>query len=172
MEYLEISSSCWQFSFGVFFLSHVVQRDRLGLTLTLYCYHCRAHSIFWNLQASVYETYNEGGQLLIVLAEAGGSVGVPLYFAVGDDKETVVAVIISQLAGCLVGLVTVVVVYQAVGSFTRYHLFVGSEVGYYSYCNGSVENYRRNSFVDGGCRCGLWGLFGRFRLWVLRVGLV
>ena len=73
--------------------------------------------LFLKFAGISYETYNEGGQLIEFLAEAAVvALGVPLYLQLEMIKKQLLPIIISQLAGCLVGLVTVVVIAKLLGA--------------------------------------------------------
>lgn len=67
--------------------------------------------LFLKFTGISYETYNEGGHLIeFWLKPAVVALGVPLYLQLEMIKKQLLPIVISQLAGCLVGLVAVVVI--------------------------------------------------------------
>ena len=69
------------------------------------------------LLKQAYETYNEGGHLIeFWLKPAVVALGVPLYLQLEMIKKQLLPIVISQLAGCLVGLVAVVVIAKLLGA--------------------------------------------------------
>jgi putative effector of murein hydrolase len=64
-----------------------------------------------------YDTYNEGGQLIeFWLKPAVVALGVPLYLQLETIKKQLMPIILSQLAGCVVGVVSVVVIAKLMGA--------------------------------------------------------
>ena len=89
-------------------------------------YHCRVDSVF-EIYGISYETYNEGGHLIeFWLKPAVVALGVPLYLQLEMIKKQLLPIVISQLAGCLVGLVAVVVIAKFAGCHSGDYLFIGS----------------------------------------------
>ena len=73
--------------------------------------------LFLKFAGISYETYNEGGQLIeFWLKPAVVALGVPLYLQLEMIKKQLLPIVISQLAGCLVGLVAVVVIAKLLGA--------------------------------------------------------
>ena len=153
MEYLENKFFLLAVTFGVFFLSRIVQKKTGWVILNPILLTIAVLILFLKFAGISYETYNEGGQLIeFWLKPAVVALGVPLYLQLEMIKKQLLPIIISQLAGCLVGLVTVVVIAKLLGATPDI------------ICNGGVESYRRNSFIDGGCRCGCGIIWSGVRL--------
>ena len=64
-----------------------------------------------------YETYSEGGQLIeFWLKPAVVALGVPLYLQLEMIKNQLLPILLSQLVGCLVGLVSVILIAKGLGA--------------------------------------------------------
>ena len=63
------------------------------------------------------ETYNEGGRLIeFWLKPAVVALGVPLYLQLKMIRKQLLPILISQLAGCIVGLVVVTIIAKLMGA--------------------------------------------------------
>ena len=63
------------------------------------------------------ETYNEGGRLIeFWLKPAVVALGVPLYLQLKMIRKQLLPILISQLAGCIVGLVAVTIIAKLMGA--------------------------------------------------------
>ena len=64
-----------------------------------------------------YEAYSEGGQLIeFWLKPAVVALGVPLYLQLEMIKKQLLPILLSQLVGCLVGLVSVILIAKGLGA--------------------------------------------------------
>ncbi|MBB4119662.1 MAG: LrgB family protein [Mesonia hippocampi] len=64
-----------------------------------------------------YETYHKGSKYIdFLLKPAVVALGVPLYLQLEKIKKQVLPIIISQLVGCIVGVVSVVVIAKLMGA--------------------------------------------------------
>ena len=64
-----------------------------------------------------YETYNQGGHLIeFWLKPAVVALGVPLYLQLETIKKQILPIVLSQLAGCVVGVVSVVLIAKLMGA--------------------------------------------------------
>lgn len=64
-----------------------------------------------------YETYSEGGQLIeFWLKPAVVALGVPLYLQLEMIKKQLLPILLSQLVGCLLGLVSVILIAKGLGA--------------------------------------------------------
>ena len=67
--------------------------------------------LFLTLFGIKYESYHEGGKLIeFFLKPAVVALGVPLYQQLEKIKKQTFQIIVSQLAGCIVGVVSVVLI--------------------------------------------------------------
>jgi len=64
-----------------------------------------------------YETYSEGGELIAFwLKPAVVALGVPLYLQLEMIKKQLLPILLSQLVGCLVGIISVVLIAKGLGA--------------------------------------------------------
>jgi predicted murein hydrolase (TIGR00659 family) len=64
-----------------------------------------------------YDTYNEGGHLIeFWLKPAVVALGVPLYLQLNMIKKQWLPILVSQLAGCLAGILSVVIIARLMGA--------------------------------------------------------
>ena len=64
-----------------------------------------------------YETYSEGGHLIeFWLRPAVVALGVPLYLQLETIKKQLLPILLSQLVGCIVGVVSVVLIARWLGA--------------------------------------------------------
>ena len=72
---------------------------------------------FLKLTGISYETYNEGGHLIeFWLRPAVVALGVPLYLQLGTIRKQLVPILLSELAGCVVGILSVVYIAKEMGA--------------------------------------------------------
>lgn len=72
---------------------------------------------FLELTGIKYETYNAGGHMIeFWLRPAVVALGVPLYMQLEKIKKEFLPILISELAGCVVGVVSVVYIAQKMGA--------------------------------------------------------
>ena len=76
--------------------------------------------LFLKLTGISYDTYQEGGKLIeFWLKPAIVALGVPLYLQLEMIKKQWLPILLSQLAGCLVGLVSVILIAKGMGASTE-----------------------------------------------------
>lgn len=72
---------------------------------------------FLQITGISYETYNQGGHMIeFWLRPAVVALGVPLYLQLGKIKKQLVPILLSELAGCVVGIVSVVYIAKQMGA--------------------------------------------------------
>ena len=72
---------------------------------------------FLELTGISYETYNQGGHMIeFWLRPAVVALGVPLYLQLETIKKEFVPILISEIAGCIVGIVSVVFIAKELGA--------------------------------------------------------
>ena len=72
---------------------------------------------FLKLSGISYETYNEAGELIAFwLKPAVVALGVPLYLQLEMIKKQWLPILLSQLVGCLVGVISVVLIAKGLGA--------------------------------------------------------
>lgn len=75
-----------------------------------------------------YETYNESGQFVSFwMQPAVVALGVPLYLQLDRIKKQLLPILLSQMVGCVVGVVSVVLIAQALGASKEVILSLASK---------------------------------------------
>lgn len=117
MNFLENNFFLLALTFGVYFFAKLLQK-KTGLVLLNPILITIAAIIFFLKTAGIsYETYNEGGHLIeFWLRPAIVALGVPLYLQFEMIKKQLLPILLSQLAGCIVGVVSVVLIAKLMGA--------------------------------------------------------
>ena len=109
MSYLENEFFLLAVTFGVFFFSKLLQKKTGILLLNPILLTIAILIIFLKMAHISYETYNKGGYLIeFWLKPAVVALGVPLYLQLEAIKKQLVPILLSQLAGCIIGVVVVI----------------------------------------------------------------
>lgn len=117
MEYLENKFFLLALTFGFFFLSKLLQKRTGMVLLNPILLTIALLIVFLKTTGIRYETYDEGGHLIeFWLKPAVVALGVPLYLQLESIKKQLLPILISQLAGCLAGIVSVVFTAQLLGA--------------------------------------------------------
>lgn len=104
-------------TFGIFFLAKWLQK-KTGLVLLNPILLTIASLIcFLKATGISYETYNEGGHLIeFWLKPAVVALGVPLYLQLEAIKKQLLPILLSQVAGCVTGVISVVLIAKLMGA--------------------------------------------------------
>lgn len=104
-------------TFGVYYAAKSIQR-RLGLVLFNPILVAIAVIIIFLLSMDIpYETYNEGAKMIAFWVKpAVVALGVPLYLQLSSIKSQFLPILTSQTVGCIVGIVSVVVISKVFGA--------------------------------------------------------
>ncbi len=117
MGFLENKFLLLAITFGVFFASKEVQRKTGWVLLNPILLTIAVLILFLKFTGISYETYNEGGELIAFwLKPAVVALGVPLYLQLEMIKKQLLPILLSQLVGCLVGIVSVVLIAKLLGA--------------------------------------------------------
>ena len=117
MEFLENKYLLLALTFGAFALFKELQRRTGWVLLNPILLTIASLILFLKLTGISYETYQEGGQLIeFWLKPAVVALGVPLYLQLEMIKKQLLPILLSQLVGCLVGIVSVVLVAKHLGA--------------------------------------------------------
>ena len=109
MEYFSNQFFLLALTFGLFFFSKFLQKRTGWVILNPILLTIAMLIIFLKVTGISYETYNEGGHLIeFWLKPAVVALGVPLYLQLKDIRKQLLPIILSQLVGCLVGIVSVI----------------------------------------------------------------
>ena len=96
MEYLENKFFLLAFTFGVFFLSRVLQKKTGWVVLNPILLTIAVLILFLKFTGISYETYNEGGHLIeFWLKPAVVALGVPLYLQLEMIKKQLLPIILD-----------------------------------------------------------------------------
>lgn len=117
MNFLENEFFLLAVTFGVFFLAKLLQKRTGIMLLNPILLTIAILIIFLKMAHIDYNTYNEGGHLIeFWLKPAVVALGVPLYLQLETIKKQLLPIILSQLAGCIVGVVSVVLIAKWMGA--------------------------------------------------------
>lgn len=117
MSYLENTFFLLFLTFGLFFLAKLIQRKTGYVLLNPILLTIALLILFLKLTNISYETYNKGGQLIeFWLKPAVVALGVPLYLQLKQIKKQLLPILLSQLAGCVVGVISVVAIAHILGA--------------------------------------------------------
>lgn len=117
MEFFENKFLLLAVTFGFFMVSKMIQNRTGWLLLNPILLAIAALICFLQLTGVSYETYQEAGSLVeFWLRPAVVALGVPLYLQLKMIKKQLMPIVLSQLAGCFVGLVSVTVIAKLLGA--------------------------------------------------------
>lgn len=117
MEFLENKFLLLALTFGAFALFKELQKKMGWVLLNPILLTIATLILFLKLTGISYETYNEGGDLIAFwLKPAIVALGVPLYLQLEMIKKQFWPILLAQLVGCLVGIISVVLIAQGLGA--------------------------------------------------------
>ena len=117
MSFLENNFFLLAITFGVFFFAKLLQKKTGILLLNPILLTIAVLILFLKTTGISYETYNEAGHLIeFWLKPAVVALGVPLYLQLEMIKKQLLPILLSQLAGCLVGVISVVLIAKLMGA--------------------------------------------------------
>jgi predicted murein hydrolase (TIGR00659 family) len=105
------------FTFLVYFLAQKLQQRTQMIILNPILVSIIIIILFLTVFGINYESYHEGSKLIeFFLKPAVVALGVPLYQQLEKIKKQTFQIIVSQLAGCIVGVVSVVLIAKLMGA--------------------------------------------------------
>lgn len=117
MELLSNNIVLLALTFGVYYGARQLQKWTGWVVLNPILVTIAVLIVFLKLTGISYDTYQEGGHYIdFWLKPAIVALGVPLYQHLGQIRRQFVPIILSQLVGCLVGLVSVVLIARWMGA--------------------------------------------------------
>ena len=117
MNFLENEFFLLTVTFGLFFFAKWLQKRTGIMLLNPILLTIAVLIIFLKCTGVSYETYNKGGHLIeFWLKPAVVALGVPLYLQLETIKKQLLPIILSQLAGCVVGVASVVLIAKWMGA--------------------------------------------------------
>ncbi len=117
MQFLENSYFLLALTFAVFIGARMLYQ-RTGIALLNPIMVTIAAIICFLLATGIpYETYSKGGSFIdFWLKPAVVALGVPLYKQLSTIRKQLMPIILAELAGCIAGIISVVLVAQALGA--------------------------------------------------------
>lgn len=104
-------------TFGIYYVARQIQKWTGWVVLNPILITIAALIALLQLTGISYETYEQGGQYIeFWLKPAIVALGVPLYQNLGQIRHQLLPILMSQLVGCLVGLVSVTLIASALGA--------------------------------------------------------
>ena len=119
MEFLGNKYLLIALTFGAFAMFKALQKKTGWVLLNPILLTIATLILFLKVSDISYETYSEGGELIAFwLKPAVVALGVPLYLQLEMIKKQLLPILLSQLVGCLVGVVSVVLIAKGLGAST------------------------------------------------------
>lgn len=104
-------------TFGIYYVARQIQKWTGWIVLNPILITIAALIALLQLTGISYEIYKQGGQYIdFWLKPAIVALGVPLYQHLGQIRRQLLPILMSQLVGCLVGLVSVTLIASALGA--------------------------------------------------------
>ena len=104
-------------TFGTYFLGKLLRKWTGWVIMNPILVAITLLIVFLKITGVSYDTYNEGGHLIeFWLRPAVVALGVPLYLQLGTIKKNLAPILVAELAGCVVGIVSVVYIAKQMGA--------------------------------------------------------
>ena len=128
MEFLKNELFLIAITFGVYHLSKLLQKRTGWILLNPILLSIALIILFLKMVGIDYETYQEGGKYIeFWLKPAVVALGVPLYTQLQAIKKQVFPILLSQIAGCITGILSVVLIAKALGASKEVILSLASK---------------------------------------------
>lgn len=117
MSYLSNEFFLIALTFGTYFVGKLLRKWTGWVVMNPILIAICVIIAFLKLTGVSYETYNEGGHLIeFWLKPAVVALGVPLYLQLETIKKQFLPILFSEMAGCIVGIISVVLIARAMGA--------------------------------------------------------
>ena len=117
MEYFSNDFFLIALTFGTYFLGKLLRRLTGWVVMNPILVSIACIIAFLKITGISYETYNQGGHMIeFWLRPAVVALGVPLYMQLSTIKKQLTPIVLSELAGCVVGIVSVVWIAKELGA--------------------------------------------------------
>ena len=117
MAFLENEFFLLALTFVVFLLAKILQEKTGWLLLNPILVCIVLLIVFLKLTGISYQTYQEAGQVIdFWLKPAVVALGVPLYLQLESIRKQIIPIIMSQMAGCAVGVISVSLIAKWAGA--------------------------------------------------------
>ena len=128
MEYLQNQYFLLTLTFGVFFLARRLQKLTGWALLNPILLSIAFLIIFLKVTGIKYETYQSAGSMIdFWLKPAVVALGVPLYRQLRSIRQQIVPILVSQFVGCIVGIISVVLIAKWLGASKEVVLSLASK---------------------------------------------
>jgi len=117
MEILQNNIVLLALTFGIYYLARQFQKWTGWVVLNPILVTIAVLILLLEVTGISYETYEEGGRYIdFWLKPAIVALGVPLYQHLGQIKRQFLPIFLSQLVGCITGIVSVVIIAKLMGA--------------------------------------------------------
>lgn len=117
MNYLENDFFLLALTFSIYFFAKLLQKKTGLLLLNPILLTIASLILFLKVADISLATYNRGGHLIeFWLKPAVVALGVPLYLQLETIRKQLLPILLSQLAGCIVGVLSVVLIAKWMGA--------------------------------------------------------
>ena len=117
MEYFSNDFFLIALTFGSYFVGKLLRRMTGWVIMNPVLVSIVCIIAFLKLTGVSYETYNKGGHMIeFWLRPAVVALGVPLYLQLSQIKKQFLPILASQMMGCIVGIVSVVITARLLGA--------------------------------------------------------
>ena len=117
MAFLENEFFLLALTFVVFLLAKILQEKTGWLLLNPILVCIVLLIVFLKLTGISYQTYQEAGQVIdFWLKPAVVALGVPLYLQLESIRKQIIPILMSQMAGCAVGVISVSLIAKWAGA--------------------------------------------------------
>ena len=113
MSYLENEFFLLAITFGIYFFAKLLQKKTGFLLLNPILLTIAVLIVFLKMTHISYETYNKGGHLIEFWLKPAV---VAVYLQLETIKKQLLPILLSQLAGCFIGVVSVVLIAKLMGA--------------------------------------------------------
>ena len=115
-------------TFGTYFLGKLLRRYTGWVVMNPILISIASTIAFLKLTGVSFETYSQGGRMIeFWLRPAVVALGVPLYLQLSSIKKHLTPILLSELAGCVVGIVSVVYIAKQLGASREVILSLASK---------------------------------------------
>lgn len=117
MKFLQSEIFILAFTFLAYFLSQKLQQKTRSIILNPILISIMLIIAFLTVFKIDYSSYKEGSKLIdFFLKAAVVALGVPLYLQLEKIKKQAIPIVVSEFAGCVVGVVSVVMIAKWMGA--------------------------------------------------------
>ena len=128
MEYFSNDFFLIALTFGSYFVGKLLRRMTGWVIMNPVLVSIVCIIAFLKLTGVSYEAYNKGGHMIeFWLRPAVVALGVPLYMQLSTIKKQLTPILLSELAGCVVGVVSVVWIAKELGASREVILSIASK---------------------------------------------